>query len=231
MPRRIRVISPYVGGAFGGKGSLFTWTSLVAAAARSLGRPVKLVVTRQQGFTTASFRAETRQRFRLGAGRDGRFTGFEHSGAEISSRAAKYVVNGAESTSRMYHADAVRTGVTCVHADRQTPGFMRAPPETPYFFALESGVDELARQLNMDPVELRRANDIEAEPVNGVPYTSRSLMECYDAAGRSVRLVPLRSCDRRLHGRRRSGRLGLRDRGLPHPDGAVRGSGALRRHR
>lgn len=180
---QIRVVSPYVGGAFGGKGSLFTWVSLVALAARVQSRPVKLYVTREQGFTTASFRAETRQTFRLGARQDGRFTGFEHRGRELSSRADTYVVNGAEATARMYHAEAVRTGVTCVHADRQTPGFMRAPAETPYFFALESGVDEMARELAMDPVELRRVNDIDAEPVNGVPYTSRSLMECYDAAG------------------------------------------------
>ncbi|MGR3198629.1 MAG: xanthine dehydrogenase family protein molybdopterin-binding subunit [Paracoccus sp. (in: a-proteobacteria)] len=180
---RIRVVSPYVGGGFGGKGSLYTWTSLVALASRALGRPVKLYVTREQGFTVASYRAETRQSFRLGAAADGRFTGFEHRGRELSSRADTYVVNGAEAAARMYHADAVRTGVTCVHADRQTPGFMRAPAETPYFFALESGVDEMARKLNMDPVELRRINDIDAEPVDGVPYTSRSLMECYDAAG------------------------------------------------
>lgn len=180
---RIRVVSPFVGGGFGGKGTLFTWVSLVALAARAQGRPVKLYVTREQGFTTASFRAETRQRVRLGARENGRFTGFEHKGQELSSRADTYVVNGAEATARMYHADAVRTGVTCIHADRQTPGFMRAPAETPYFFALESGVDEMARELGMDPVELRRINDIDSEPVNGVPYTSRSLMECYDAAG------------------------------------------------
>lgn len=182
-PERIRVVSPFVGGGFGGKGSLYTWASLVALAARALGRPVKLYVTREQGFTVASFRAETRQTLRLGSRADGRFTGFEHRGRELSSRADTYVVNGAEATCRMYHADAVRTGAACVHADRQTPGFMRAPAETPYFFALESGVDEMARQLGMDPVELRGVNDIDAEPVDGAPYTSRSLVECYDAAG------------------------------------------------
>ena len=182
-PERVHVVSPYVGGGFGGKGSVFTFTPMVAAAAKRLNRPVKLYVTREQGFTTASFRAETQQKVRLGAGADGRLTGFEHTGRELSSRTDTYVVNGAEAAARMYHADAVRTGVTCVHADRQTPGFMRAPAETPYFFALESAVDELARRLEMDPVELRRTNDIDAEPVNGVPYTSRSLMECYDMAG------------------------------------------------
>lgn len=184
-PRRVRVLSPYVGGGFGGKGSLFTWTGLVAAAARALKRPVKLYVTRAQGFTVASFRAETRQQVRLGADEQGRLTTFEHTSRELSSRPDTYVVNGAQNTSRMYRADNIRTALACVHADRQTPGFMRAPPETPYFFALESAMDELARELQIDPVELRVRNDTDHDPVRGVPFTSRSLVECYRAAGKA----------------------------------------------
>ncbi len=69
-----------------------------------------------------------------------------------------------------------------VHADRNTPGFMRAPAETPYMFALESAMDELAHALRMDPVELRRVNDTQTDPVNGLPFSSRSLMPCFDAA-------------------------------------------------
>lgn len=175
---RVRVLSPFVGGAFGGKGSLFTFTGLVAAAARQLKRPVKLYVTRAQGFTVASFRAETQQHVRLGAAADGTLTTFEHTGRELTSRPDTYTVNGGESTTRMYRADNIRTRLTAVHADRQTPGFMRAPPETPYFFALESAMDELARALKMDPVELRIKNDTDRDPVKGVPYTSRSLVEC-----------------------------------------------------
>ncbi len=180
---KIRVLSPFVGGAFGGKGTLSPFTGLVAAAARELERPVKLYVTREQGFTVASFRAETQQHVRLGASADGTITTFEHRGREITSRPDTYVVNGAESTTRMYRAEHIRTSVAAVHADRQTPGFMRAPPETPYFFALESAVDELARELGMDPVELRVRNDVDRDPVKNVPYTSRSLVECLRAAG------------------------------------------------
>jgi len=72
-----------------------------------------------------------------------------------------------------------------VHADRNTPGFMRSPPEVPYLFALESAMDELAIALNIDPVELRRRNDTDKEPIKGLPYTSRSLMACFDAAAKS----------------------------------------------
>lgn len=177
--RHVRVVSPYVGGAFGGKGSLFSWTALVAAAARELMRPVKLYVTREQGFTVASFRAETQQNVRIGAQQDGLITTFVHTGRELSSRPDTYSVNGSENSTRMYHANNIQTGLTVVHADRQTPGFMRAPPETPYFFALESAVDELARELKMDPVELRIRNDVDHDPVTGVPFTSRSLVECF----------------------------------------------------
>jgi xanthine dehydrogenase YagR molybdenum-binding subunit len=182
-PQRVRVRCPYVGGGFGGKGTLFTFTGLVAAAARDLKRPVKLYVTREQGFTVASFRAETRQEVKIGAQADGLITTFVHTGRELSSRPDTYFVNGAENTTRMYHADNIKTGLTVVHADRQTPGFMRAPPETPYFFALESAVDEMARELDMNPVELRIRNYVDYGPVRGVPFTSRSLVECYRQAG------------------------------------------------
>jgi xanthine dehydrogenase YagR molybdenum-binding subunit len=70
--------------------------------------------------------------------------------------------------------------VSIVRADRNTPGFMRSPPEVPYLFALESAMDELAVKLNMDPIELRRVNDTMNEPIGGKPYTSRSLMACFD---------------------------------------------------
>lgn len=181
--RRVRVRCPYVGGGFGGKGSLFTFTGLVAAAARDLQRPVKLYVTREQGFTVASFRAETRQEVQLGAAADGLIGTFVHRGRELTSRPDSYFVNGAENSCRMYHADNIQTGVAVVHADRQTPGFMRAPPETPYFFALESAMDELAHQIGIDPVELRIRNDIERDPVHDVPFTSRSLVECFRQGG------------------------------------------------
>jgi xanthine dehydrogenase YagR molybdenum-binding subunit len=82
----------------------------------------------------------------------------------------------------MYACPNIETKVWVVHADRNTPGFMRAPPDTPYMFALESAMDELAYELGMDPIELRRVNDTMTDPVTGRPFSSRSLMKCYDAA-------------------------------------------------
>jgi xanthine dehydrogenase YagR molybdenum-binding subunit len=181
-PANVRTVSKFVGGAFGGKAGPTARTVWVAIAARRLGRPVKLVASREQGFTIATYRAETRHRIRLGATAEGRLTALIHEGWEVSSRPSDYNVAGVETTARMYACANVETAVTVVHADRSTPGFMRAPGETPYMFALESAMDELAIALKMDPVELRRINDAKTDPVNGKAFSSRSLVACFDAA-------------------------------------------------
>jgi xanthine dehydrogenase YagR molybdenum-binding subunit len=179
---KVRAVSPYVGGAFGSKGQFTPRTGFVALAARRLNRPVKLVATRAEGFTVATYRAETRHRVRLGARRDGKLVGYSHQGWEISSRPDPYAVAGVEESAHLYAFGAVGAHVDIVHADRNTPGFMRSPPVVPYIYALESAMDELAIKLDMDPVELRRINDATQDPVTGKPYSSRSLMKCYDAA-------------------------------------------------
>jgi xanthine dehydrogenase YagR molybdenum-binding subunit len=178
----IRAVSHFVGGAFGSKGTMTPRTALVALAARKLNRPVKLVATRDQGFTIATYRAETHHRVRLGARRDGRMVGYSHEGWEVSSRPDPYVVAGVKESAHLYGFGDVATKVNIVHADRNTPGFMRSPPVVPYIFALESAVDELAIKLAMDPVELRRINDTMVDSVTGKRWSSRSLMKCYDQA-------------------------------------------------
>lgn len=178
----IHTISPFVGGAFGSRGSLTQRTAIVALAAKMVGRSVRLEASRSDGFTIATYRAETRHRLRLGAGHDGRLQALIHEGWEISSRPDDYKVAGIDATTRLYACANIDSNVTIVHADRNTPGFMRAPAELPYLFALESAMDELAFALHMDPVELRRINDTQIEPIKGLPYTSRTLMPCFDAA-------------------------------------------------
>jgi xanthine dehydrogenase YagR molybdenum-binding subunit len=180
-PQRVRVVSPFVGGAFGSKAQLSPRTGLVALAARKLNRAVKLVATRAQGFTIQTYRAETRHRIRLGAERGGRIKSFIHEGFEITSRPDPYAVAGVEDSARLYGFGAVKTHVSLVHADRNTPGFMRSPPVVPYIYALESAMDELAVKLDMDPVELRRVNDA-MHDATGKEWSSRSLMKCYDEA-------------------------------------------------
>ncbi len=184
-PEQVHVVSRFIGGAFGSKGTITPRTALVALAAQRLKRPVKLVVTRDQGFTVATYRAETRQTVKLGADKDGKLQALIHEGWEVTSRPDNYMVSGTATTSRMYACPNVATKVGLVHADRNTPGFMRSPPELPYMFGLESAMDELAVKLGMDPVELRLVNDTKAEPIKGLPYSSRSLRECYQQAAAS----------------------------------------------
>jgi xanthine dehydrogenase YagR molybdenum-binding subunit len=184
-PEKITAVSPFVGGAFGSKGSITPRTVLVAMAAKQLNRPVKLVPTRDQGFTIATYRAETKHHIKLGADRSGKLRAFSHEAWEMTSRTDDYVVGGVTATSAMYQTPNVRTKVWVVKGDRNTPGFMRSPPEVPYMFALESAMDEMAIKLNMDPVEFRRINDTMVNPTTGAPYTSRSLMKCYDEASKA----------------------------------------------
>ena len=183
-PEQVHAISPFVGGAFGSKSQLTPRTGLVALAAKKLGRPVKLVATRDQGFTIATYRAETRHQIKIGAQKDGRITSFQHQGWEVTSRPDDYSVSGVEDSARVYGFGSVKTGVTLVHADRNTPGFMRSPPVVPYVYALESAMDELAVKLAMDPIELRRVND-SMKDATGKEWSSRSLMKCYDQAAQA----------------------------------------------
>ena len=184
-PDDIRIVSPFIGGAFGSRGSLTQRTAIVALAAKRAGRPVRVAATRDQGFTIATYRAETQHHVRLGAGRDGKLHSLFHEGWEVSSRPDNYKVAGTETTTRVYACPNINSKVNIVHADRNTPGFMRAPPEVPYIFALESAMDELSYALDMDPIELRRVNDTQVEPINGLRYTSRHLMECFDAGSKA----------------------------------------------
>jgi xanthine dehydrogenase YagR molybdenum-binding subunit len=146
---------------------------------------VKLVATRDQGFTIATYRTETRHHVKLAADRDGKLVAMIHEGEELTSRPDNYKVAGTDASTRLYACPNIASKVSMVHADRNTPGFMRSPPEVPYLFALESAMDELAVAVNMDPIELRRRNDTMREPIKGLPYTSRSLMSCVDAAAES----------------------------------------------
>lgn len=181
----VRVLSRYLGGAFGGKGGTTARTAWIAIAARRLKRPVKLEATRKQGFTIATYRAETRHRVRLAAGRDGRIEALLHESWEATSRPSTYTVTGIDTVCRLYRAPAIQTRVNLVHLDRNTPGYMRSPPDTPYLFALESAMDELAYALDLDPIELRRRNDAQRDSVRDRPYTSRHLNECFEQGARA----------------------------------------------
>ncbi|SLN32219.1 Xanthine dehydrogenase molybdenum-binding subunit [Roseivivax jejudonensis] len=181
----VRVISSFVGGAFGSKAGITPYTMLTIAAAKGVGAPVRLIVTRPQMYTVATFRPESEQKFRLGADAEGRLTAFEHIETAQTSQFDMVVNAGTHITRAMYACPNIRTEQRLSRSDTNTGGFMRAPNEMQTFWGLESAMDELAWKLEMDPVELRRVNDAREHPTEGVPFSSRSLMESYDAVAQS----------------------------------------------
>jgi xanthine dehydrogenase YagR molybdenum-binding subunit len=177
-PDRVRVLSRSVGGGFGQKNSLQMHTTLVAVAARRLGRPVKIVVPRSQIFHDASFRPATRHRVRLGADRTGRIAAAIHEVDQQTSRHDLFPSFATDLTARLYGIPNFRGRERLVRTDTQTPGFMRPPFEHMATLAFESAIDELAYALGQDPVALRIANDTKTDPLSGRPFSSRYLAEC-----------------------------------------------------
>lgn len=184
-PAKVRVNAGLIGGHFGSKFALSQHTALVALAARRLGRPVSLVPTRRQCFTIANYRPESRHDIRLGADAEGRLTALVHEAEVVTSRFDPFAMEGADVTASLYACPAIRTEERAVRVDRNTPGPMRAPPEVPYLFALESAMDEMAWRLGLDPIDLRRRNDTATDPVSGKPFTSRPLMACFEAGAKA----------------------------------------------
>ncbi|MFD8561701.1 xanthine dehydrogenase family protein molybdopterin-binding subunit [Streptosporangium canum] len=177
-PANVRVISPHVGGGFGSKGLPHPHVVLAALAAKQVGRPVKLAVTRQQMFAVTGYRTPTIQRVRLGADAGGRLTAIVHEAFEQSSTIKEFAEQTAVPTRMMYAAPARRTTHRLVRLDVPTPSWMRAPGETPGMFALESAMDELAIACGLDPVELRIRNEPDTDPESGLPFSSRNLVAC-----------------------------------------------------
>jgi xanthine dehydrogenase YagR molybdenum-binding subunit len=191
---QVRVISPYVGGAFGSKAFTHPHQMLAAMAARVVGRPVVYELTRQQMFSLVGHRTPTIQRIRLGADPDGRLAAISHEVVEHTSRISEFAEQTATPTRVMYAAPHRRTTHRLARLDVPPPTIMRAPGETPGMFALESAMDELAVALGLDPVELRIRNEPERDPERDLPWSSRSLVEClrtgaerFGWAGRDLR--------------------------------------------
>ena len=174
----VRVISYFLGSGFGGK--LWPWTHslLAAGAARSLGAPVKLVVTRQSMFQTVGHRPRTQQRFRLGAGTDGKLVSLQHDYVNHTSIRDDYTEDCGESTPFLYSVPNLRVTSGLAKRNVGTPTFMRGPGAVPGLFAMESAMDELAIALKLDPVELRQRNEPTQDEGNKLPFSSRHLLEC-----------------------------------------------------
>ena len=177
---RVRIMSEYVGGGFGCKGFIWPHEAMAAIAAKELGRPVKVALSRRQMFYGCGHRPETRQELELAADADGKLVAIRHSSVNQSSSVEDFTELCGITTTFLYACPHVETIHKLARVNIATPTPMRAPGETPGLFALESGLDELAYRIGVDPVELRLRNYAETDPQTNLPYSSKHLRECYE---------------------------------------------------
>jgi xanthine dehydrogenase YagR molybdenum-binding subunit len=179
----VRVLCPFLGGAFGSAGLTWPHQILAAYAARELGRPVKLVLSRRQMYSGVGYRPASRQRLALGAGPDGRLTALVHEAYHESSRYQPFEDGIIELPRMVYRIPHVRAQLRLVPLDVPAATFMRGPGAVTATFALESMMDELAHELHLDPIELRLQNEPAFDQVTGLPFTNRGLEQCYRLGG------------------------------------------------
>ncbi|HEY4247949.1 MAG TPA: xanthine dehydrogenase family protein molybdopterin-binding subunit [Lacunisphaera sp.] len=179
-PEDVRVLCPFVGGAFGCKGDQWPHTVLAAAAAQVVGRPVKLMLTRPEMFTSCGHRPVTEQTLTLGATKDGRLVAIKHETKIEDSDVGKHIEPcGVGSSAVMYATPNLALTHQLSRVNIASTTFMRAPGENPGTFALESAMDELAIALKIDPVQLRLVNYTDKAPHNDLPFSTSNVKECY----------------------------------------------------
>lgn len=177
----VRVVNPFVGGAFGCKGPTWGHTILAALAAKVVNRPVKLPLTRASMFSTCGNRTMTVQNLALAASPDdGKLTAIRHDTDCLTSPLGSFVEGcGVTTTNVLYASPAIAFGHTVYTVNKGQSSFMRAPGECPGTFAVESAMDELAYALRMDPLQLRLVNYSERQPVSGKPWSTKFLRDAY----------------------------------------------------
>ncbi|MER5857269.1 xanthine dehydrogenase family protein molybdopterin-binding subunit [Streptomyces sp900105245] len=180
----VRVLVPYVGGGFGAGLRAWPHVILTAMAARLIKRPVKLVLTRPQMFTSIGHRPSGVQWVSIGATREGDLTAVDHRSLSSLSMEETDFEPFSSGSAFAYRCANVVTQDRQARLNVAVPTSMRAPAEAQGNFALESALDELARDLRVDPVELRRRNHTDVDPRNGLPWSEKALLECYEAGAR-----------------------------------------------
>src|SRR5712692_3291500 len=180
----VRLISPFIGGGFGGKLWVNADAILAAIASRQLKRPVKTALTRQQIFHVTTHRSDTIQRLRLATDREGRILAIGHD-----------VFSGNLSSEQTYEGAALQTRTLYAGPNRLTrhrlapldipiASSMRAPGESVGLMALECAMDELAERLNLDPIELRVRNEPSEAAEKQIHYSRRHLIACLHVGAR-----------------------------------------------
>lgn len=179
LRENVRVHAPFVGGAFGS--GIRVWPHTIAAvlAAKKLKRPVKLVLGRDQMFTSVGYRPYTVQKIAIGATKNGMLTAMNHSGTGQTSAYEEHLERTILATRTMYACPNVSTRYRLLNLDVNTPTWMRGPGDATGMFALESALDEIAFATGIDPLQFRLQNHADTDPERNLPWSAKSLKECY----------------------------------------------------
>lgn len=178
-PDAVRVLAPFVGGGFGGKGAMWCHVQLCALAAKVAQRPVRLALSRKGVFRIVGGRTVSEQRVALGANADGKLTSVIHTGVTANSPDNEWPEQFTFPTRHLYAMESYFISQSVARLNMTANTAMRAPGESIGSFAVESAIDELAYELGIDPIELRLRNEPTKDPVKGTPFSSRHLDEAY----------------------------------------------------
>src|SRR6267378_3182126 len=178
----VRIVTKFVGSGFGSK--LWPWSHcpLAAAAARQLGKPVKVVVSRKMMFQAVGHRPRTQQRVRLGATADGKLVSLQHDYVLHQAILDDYYEDCGETTAFLYSVPNLRVAFGRARRNVGSPTSMRGPGAVPGLYATESAMNEVADQLKIDPVQFRIINEPKIDESLGIPFSSRHMLECLQLA-------------------------------------------------
>jgi xanthine dehydrogenase YagR molybdenum-binding subunit len=198
LPREnVKVISRFIGGAFGSGIRVWPHTTAAVLAAKMLNRPVKLVLGRELMFTSVGYRPFTVQKVTIGAGKDGLLKSIVHEGTGQTSAYEEHLERTILASRAMYACPNVATRYRLLSLDVNTPTWMRGPGDATGMFALESALDEMAFALHVDPLEFRIKNHADSDPERNLQWSEKTLKECYQLGaekfGRDKRQLQPRS--------------------------------------
>ena len=177
---QVQLISYYVGGGFGSKLGIAPESIAAAIAAKEVGRPVLITMTRPQVMETTVRRSNTRQRIAIGCNKEGIINTFIHDTTTSNLPGEGFFEPTALSTHYLYRGENRRVNYQMVDMNQVLSGSMRAPGEAVGMIAVECAMDELASKLEIDPIELRRRNEPEEDPTQDIPFSTRQLITCME---------------------------------------------------